>query len=504
MTATNDPVRRVGLPLAAASVAYLAVLLVRFRTVPDGLVNDQAEELLRGLLLVKERRLEVLTFVVGNSAETLWLYVLGLAATLLGPTVLALVLPSALAAAATAALLALFVVARNPGAPWAIPFLLAAGSPWLFHYGRSGLRAITAPLFVALAALLLQKAQARPERRGPFVLAGAAVGLSLYGYTAARLLPVALAIAFAVVLARAGAARRAWARAGAAAAAGVAVVSIPNALFFAAHPVEVLVRGAYSVVGTGWGKVQNVLATAALPLHYPHRYRFVWGDEHVLDGVSASMTGSGVDPVPFLVGLLVVFGLVRVLRRDRDLAALFLVATHGLAVVLLGPLGPSLTRVLLLLPVFVFYASEGTLALAKTPRSRLAAGALLAAVGAWAVGTYFQRLSDPSRPAREYVGNAQTAMGERARLLARDGPVVAVVSDDVNVVRTLAFGTATKAVEFRRRPFDFREVEAAFPARTLLVESDPVFEPYHPPGFTERPSPDPRWRELVRAPSTGP
>ncbi len=504
----SAPVRRDRLALLAATLAYAALLLTKYRSVPDGLVNDQAEELLRGLILVAERRLEVLTFVVGNSAETLWLYVLGASAKLLGPTVLALALPSALAAAATAWLTVRFFLERQPAAPWWVPFLLAAGSPWLFHYGRSGLRAITAPFFVALVALLLQRAQGRLDRRGPFFSAGAVAGLSLYGYTAARLLPMALGVAFAIVFARDRDQRRAWRRAALAAAGGMTLASIPNLVFFAAHPVEFLVRGGYSVIGTAEGKLLNVLATLALPLHYPDRYRFVWGDAHVLDAFSASMTGSGVDPVPLAAGLLATFGLVITLRRSGDLTALFLVATHGLTVIFLGPFGPSLTRVLLLVPVLTFYAAVGTLELARTPRARLVAGAVLAAIVIASLTTYFRRLSDPGRQSRVYVGEVQTAMGERARVLAASGPVVAVVSDDGNVTRTLAWGTPTSVVEFRRRPFDYREVEAALPARTLLVETYPVFAPYRPPGFTETPSPDLRWRELTAEaaaiPPTGP
>jgi hypothetical protein len=325
------------------------------------------------------------------------------------------------------------------------------------------------------------------------------VGLSLYGYTAARLLPLALAAAFAVLLVRDRAGRTARARAALASAAGFAVVSIPNAVFLVRHPAEFLARGGYSVIGDAPGKIRNVVATLALPLDYPDRYRFVWGDAHVLDAYGASMTGSGVDPVPLLAGLLAVLGLVVTLRRARDLVALFLVATHVAAVLLLGPLGPSLTRLLILVPVFVFYAAEGTLELAKTPRARVAAGVALALLGAASLGSYVTRLSDPARRAREYVAETQTAMGERARLLSASGPLVAVVSDDASVLGTLAFGTDTSVVEFRRRPFDVREVAPRLAARTLLVEAHPVFDPWHPAGFVETPSPDPRWRELTRS-----
>jgi len=44
--------------------------------------NDVAEEALRGLYLVEGRHIEPMTFAVGNSAETLYLYLVGAAAQL--------------------------------------------------------------------------------------------------------------------------------------------------------------------------------------------------------------------------------------------------------------------------------------------------------------------------------------------------------------------------------------------------------------------------------------
>ena len=497
---------RRNLALLAACLAWAAAALVRIDTVPGGLVIDQAEEVLRGLILVSERRVEVLTFVLGNSAETLWLYVLGASATLLGPTILALALPSALAAAATIGLVVLLVGEIDAGIPPWIPFLLAAGSPWLFHYARSGLRAVTAALFVALAALLLSRLARDPRRTGLAASLGAAAGLAVYGYTAARLVPVALAAVFAVLALRPGERRAAWRKAALAAAAGFAVVSIPNALAFAAHPREFLFRGAYSAVGGLGGRLENLLATALLPLHYPDRYRFAFGEAHAIDGVSASLTGSGVDPVPLPVGLLTVFGLVLAWRRRREAAVLFLLLLHGLAVVGLGPLGPSLTRLLLLAPVFAVWASFAVSSLAKTPRARFAAAVVLAAIAAWAARTYFFRLSDPDRAARNELAEVPTAMGERARALARaDGArIVVVVAERPNVARYFAWGTDVAVLDFLERPFDAREVAALLPARRILVERFPRYAAFAPAGFAETASPDPRWRELAAIPPSGP
>lgn len=479
------PRRRDRLALAAAALGYAALLLYRYRSVPDGLVNDTAEEALRGLILVEKRQVEVLTFVLGNSAETLWLYVVGLSATLLGPTVLAIALPSALAAVATAILVTLLARALDPATPWLAPFLLAAGSPWLFHYGRSGLRAISAPLFLALAGFLLARAAREPARPGPFLWVGAAVGASLYGYTACRLLPVALVLALATVWRADRERRRAWLRAGGVAGLGFVAASLPNLLFLAAHPREFLTRGSYVAVGSGAGRFANVVATVFLPFDTPHRYRFIWGDSHVSDGVSAGLTGSGIVPVPLAAGILFAGGLVWRLARRRDVTTLFLAYTLALAVALLGPLGPSLTRLLVLVPVYVVFASFGAGALMRSGLARTAVLAGLVLVAAHTLVRYFSRQSDASRASREYVASVQTAMGERARAAATNGPVLCVVTESANVVRYLAHGAPVTVVEFYQRPFDPREAEPAEAVRTLFVEASPRLAAWRPDGWAE-------------------
>jgi hypothetical protein len=484
MTATPLS-RRDRLLLGAGAVAYAALLLYRFRTVPDGLVNDTAEEALRGLLLLEQRRLEVLTFVLGNSAETLWLYVVGVSAKVLGTTVLAVVLPSALAATATVVLVTLLVRTLDPDIPWIVPFLLASGSPWLFHYGRSGLRAISAPLFVALTALLLARAARDPNRCRPFAWAGAAAGVSVCGYTACRLLPVALVLALAMVWLSEKARRREWLCASGAAVAGLLAASVPSLLTLFAHPREFLTRGSYVAVASASGRLANTLATALLPFDYPTRYRFIWGDGHVFDGVSAGLTGSGVNPVPLAAGLLFAIGLVWRLKRRRDVTSLFLATVLALAIVFLGPAGPSLTRLFVVLPVYLVFASFGAASLLRGPRMRVAVVAGLLFLTAQMVVHYFARQSDPSRESRADVATAHTAMGEEARTAAREGPVLCVVTESANVVRYLTHGSRVTVVEFYQRPFDRGEAEGALPAGVLFVETHPRLDTWHPEGWAE-------------------
>jgi len=58
---------------ACVLVANAAALFYAREQSPPGLNNDVAEEALRGVLLVDARRLEIMTFSIGNSAETLYL-----------------------------------------------------------------------------------------------------------------------------------------------------------------------------------------------------------------------------------------------------------------------------------------------------------------------------------------------------------------------------------------------------------------------------------------------
>src|ERR1035438_7063510 len=78
----------------AIFAAYLAALIYARNSVPDGINNDVAEEALRGLYLVLGHHFEVVTFAVGNSAETLYLYLVGAAAALVGTGTLAIQLVS--------------------------------------------------------------------------------------------------------------------------------------------------------------------------------------------------------------------------------------------------------------------------------------------------------------------------------------------------------------------------------------------------------------------------
>ncbi len=488
MTAERLPGRG-RLALGAAALAYAGLLLYRFRTVPDGLVNDTAEEMLKGLALVEQRRIEVLTSTLGYSAETLWLYVMGLSASLFGPTVVAAVLPSVLAAVLTAVAVALLVRELEPEAPVASGFLLAAGSAWLFHYGRSGLRVAAAALFCALTGLLLARACREPEKPRGFFVAGAAAALGTYVYTTCRALPVAVFLAVAWLVVRAAPAGRSAARRAALAAlGGIVLSSVPNLLFLAAHPREFLDRGRYVYVGSAHDRTANTLATFELPFGYPAAYRGQAGTGAAFDadGVSATFTAVGLDPISPWIALLAALGFARTLLRRLDGPSVYLLATLGIVLAVLAPAGPSLSRLLVLLPILLVLAGRGAAAVSALVPSRAAVPLVLALLGTWAVGTYFRALAAPDPP--PFVAQAATEIGERARLAAARGAVLCVVSRDASVVRYLAHRTPTAVAEFFGVPFDPRAAAPEPQVATVIVERNPAFDAWTPDGFVEAPA----------------
>jgi hypothetical protein len=174
--------------------------------------------------------------------EPLYVYLTTLPVFLLGTTEAAA--RAAAAAAGTLALGAIGALAwavRGPRAG-AAAALLAAASPWAFHFSRIGFQAsLLPPLLAAGAALLLRSVRVErpsPVRPGgaapgaslPWLVGGAAAtSLALYTYVAARVLVPLLLAGFAVCFLPA--LRRGGAPAPAAALAAVLAIGAPVAAF---------------------------------------------------------------------------------------------------------------------------------------------------------------------------------------------------------------------------------------------------------------------------------
>jgi hypothetical protein len=419
----------------------------------------------------------VITFSLGHSAETLYFYLMGAAVQLFGPTTLAIQLPSWICALLCIWLAWKLVERIDDTIPAWIPPLVAGSSVWLFHYARSGLRAICAPVFLAAFALLLDRVERRPADRVAGLVCGAVLGLSIYGYTSCRVLPIALVVYAAFRLSRDWANRASiWKRYGVVAAAALAA-SIPNIVFFLKQPQDFLSRGSYVLRGDA---SVNAIWSAVFPLYYPNIYRDLGGPAHFdVDGVSAGLTSSGFSPIHIIIAAAILAGLWQSRRWiDKPLIG-FLLATWVVALLTLGIAGPSLTRLLILLPVYLVFAALGFGFLLRwRPQLRIPILLLILWVG---IGDGYRYLSGGGE-APEYYASEATPIGEKAAILAQQGQkVICVVSRDANVVNFLVHkaGGRVKVVEFYFRPLDPAQIPVKdFRPNVMLIENNAGFNSF--------------------------
>jgi hypothetical protein len=468
--------------VAAIFAAYAAMLLYAHGRTPPGLNNDVAEEALRGIYLVGGHHFEVLTVAVGNSAETLYLYLVGGMIQLLGRTMLPIQLVSWIFALACIWLVWKLAERLTDTVPAWVPVLASASSIWLFHYAMAGLRAIAAPVFLCLFALLLDRVECGADRRIA-LLCGAVLGLSIYTYTSARVLPIAFVLYAAFRLSRKWGERTALLRRYGAILAGAFVVSIPNLVFFLQRPGDFLFRGSYVLLGTGGDRVVNMIRTAFMPFYYPDSYRLSRGRSFDFDGVSGALTLSGFHPVHPVLAIALIVGLIQIKRWIEQPVVTYLVAVWLTAVLTLGFAGPSLTRLLILLPVFLVLAALG-IGFVLVKRAALWIPVLLLLLFAGIRDTY-QYTSGAGQDSPEYsyyFNPAATAIGETAHTLGSQGKrVLSVVSRDANVVKYLTSdqGARQRIAEFYERPLDPAQLPLdEFRPDLLIVEDTPAFQPF--------------------------
>ncbi len=473
--------------IAVGLAVYLLTLCVWLDRVPAGLNNDAAEEALRGVYLLERHQIEVINLhgvhpdgeAFGRSMETLFLYVLAIVARFLGTTTLAIHVSTWLFALASIWLLCRLTQRIDPALPTWLPLLLAFSSVWLYHYARSGLRANTAPVFLLGFTLLLDRTERFGPRWGSGLACGAILGLSLYGYTSCRVLPIAFAIHALGRLWCVGRERRDLLYRYAFVSAGALLVSIPNILFLVREPWLFLLRGAYATIGMGRGvELFNILKNFLLPFYYPH-YRMVVGPTHTVDGVSLGLTVAGIRPLHPIVGLAFLVGLAQLWRRRREPMVSFLLCAWLTGTVALGLSGPSLTRMLLLLPFYLVAGALGFGAVFRFRGTRSAVGALLLLVAAGEARSYFVTFAQSPSSRREY-SQVATSMGQRSRILAAEGTrVMCLVAENANVVRYLThdFHEGVQVHEFWRRPANINEIPLMqFRPQVILVERGPGFE----------------------------
>ncbi|HEX9636567.1 MAG TPA: hypothetical protein VGB99_03455 [Acidobacteriota bacterium] len=475
---------------------YTAALVLLRDRVPAGLCNDIAEEALRSIRLVESGAFEVLSFFgsdrltssnpgperLNHSAETLYLYLQGWVIRALGATTLAVQITSWVFAAACVVLFGSLMRRVEPQLPHWAALLLAAGSVWLFHYARSGGRPISAPFFLILLTWTLTLSEGSPDRRLPALACGVVLGLSLYAYTACRILPLTMILYLAIRWVRnrkAGAVslpHYGWL------AIGFLVLSIPNLLAFASSPGTLLSRGAYVLPPSPGAMAKNLFWSCLLPFHYSSDYRMVAGfnPSFSVDGVSAGLMAADLNPLHPLAAALLILGLLRCWRRRDHPCVLFLACAWLVATLILGVSGPSLTRMFIVLPVYLAVAAIGTAELIERwPRAKVGVAATLALLIASHAYAYFGRFAASER-AQFYFSPAATPIGQRARQLAHGGQrVLCVVSKDASVVQYLTEERRQRVriAEFYFRPFNPLELPLLdFDPQVVLIERAPAFE----------------------------
>ncbi|NJN65253.1 MAG: hypothetical protein HC884_00350 [Chloroflexaceae bacterium] len=181
------------------TAAAAALRLYHLDTLPPGLHHDEASNGMLARHILAGHTPVFFSDYTGKEAA--YMYLVAAAIHLVGPTVLAIRLPAALAGVALVP--AIFLVGRRTiGERGAIlAAALTTVAPWLLHLNRIGFRANLLPLLLTLWVWLLLRSLA-PGRNtwSGWAGAGLCLGLTAHTYTASRLVPL-LVVLFVAYLA---------------------------------------------------------------------------------------------------------------------------------------------------------------------------------------------------------------------------------------------------------------------------------------------------------------
>lgn len=340
--------------------------------------------------------------------------------------------------------------------------LLAAAflavSPWHLLYSRTGFRVILAPLFALLTAGLYLRAR-RTGKLLDHVLWGAALGLGFWTYTSFRAVALAIAAFEGIALWRER--RRGDAgpllRRATPFLAGVGVSAVFFILIMAFSgmtPVGFLARGAYAATPPKSNWLANLFHAVTMTHYFPMDYAVIQSDAFISDGVSAVYGLIGLEPDTLLLAAFATLGLLVAAceakrrfagggaeavprdeeARDRSSAAalltLLMIAMTWLSV---GWLGPSLTRLLPILPWLVLCAAlfavrlwDDVAAIAPPLTTVVAPMAMIAVVALGAAQGFSNLflLAGRSERAMQHYGPVQTIMGMYVRTIPPDQDVI--------------------------------------------------------------------------------
>jgi hypothetical protein len=343
----------------------------------------------------------------------------------------------------TLTLLALYLFARSRFG-WRVALLatlLLAVSPWHLLYSRVGLRAILAPLFAIVTIGLFLRALDTGRLRDHLAW-GVILGLGFWTYTSFRVIPLAI-VAFLLlrrvldpVRARKAIGRRPVLMAGGIAAALIVLIIVLSGTSLKTF----LLRGAYASMpgqaSYGW----NLLHAATMLNYLPAGYGVIQSRGFISDGVSATYPLVGFEPETVPVAALATLGLLCAAwsliagRRDPTLSLILLCVIALILVV--GPMGPSLTRMLQNVPWICLLASmvawqvADELAALWRPLGRVIAATAVVGIATMASVQGFEQYflkAGRSERAMQFFWPNQTVMGLFVRSGLPPDPIVYIL-----------------------------------------------------------------------------
>ena len=411
INANDLPTQRYGLSrrvewlfLAGVFGVGICFGLYHFREFPPGLNHDAAWE---GLYALRILRGEAYTPYASEAwgRETLTLYLRTVSIWLMGPTVLAVVLPSMIAG--MLALPFFYAWARAMfGARLALMATWLFGvSGWHLVFSRIGWRSDFQPLFTAITCCFFIRGL-QTQRGRDFALSGMGLALALNTYNAARALPLLFGLWVIIQIFQSGYQwLRRYARGLGVMAVTFAVAVIPLAMYAVNNWAAFQVRAAFLAGKDPWWPA--VKSTLLL-------FNF-WGNG---DDFFVNTPALEYPTAVFLP-----FGVLWCVAQWRDQRAQFLLI--GLAVGILPGLitRPNLNHDVGAMPFIFFFIALGVLffgqqiGILRAPAGRVAAAILMSSVGlAATTATYSQYLGAHPRLVWGFYPEA-TILGEYVKTL---------------------------------------------------------------------------------------
>lgn len=409
----------------------------------------------------------------------------------LGPSAIALRLPTALLGAATVVLVYLTGRRLWGTAAGLLAAVLLAANPFFLHLSRTGFHYIHTPFLSILVFWLLLRGW-QDGRPGAWIACGLALGLGIQSYYASRLVPLLLAATWLLAWIFAGGAeRKRLALAFALLVLAATAAAAPMIAHFARHPDDLWyrVQGVSLFAERGFAHASGGYRTDSLAVILAHQFARAAGLFHAI-GDTSLQYGARAPLLDPITGAAFALGLGAVLRRPGD-AWRFSLALWVIAPVLLGVAltvdAPFFPRASGVVPFAALLAAAGLLGAARLvtgARRRFApasmAALLAAAAAAGNVSFYLFDYAPGHRlSAARPIGEWAAAHARGSRLVLINGNHRLFVAH--GTLRYLTHGIpradapdveqALRIARASRRPAAFAILPPVEPARTRLRQA---------------------------------